>query len=492
MDSVRIIPGLLGDRLDAGYNSPSAVLARRSISESEMVQKPLSDLFEKLVCGPFGSTLTASEHKPEGEVLLIQPTNISAGSFSLEKSWRIGRRELNEKGLKLYPAGTFLFARAGVYPHVGVIPASVVPATISSSMIAGVGKNAVDAHYLEAFFKSKIGLPLLYAAQKQTAQPTIGTYELERTVVLCPTEQTQKHIGAKVRQAERFREFVQQDSLIVNELLDSVFHGEFPKSFHEVPRRVESKYVSPTSLSGEHARALLGHSLLENSSPLRDFVSECKCGDPIRKDARVKGDYPYYGASGPIDQHNDFNFDGKYLIVAQDGTIGRASIARGRFWANNHVWVVSVKDQYDADAIAAYLDRAYPFWKGMTTGSVIPKVTSENLLSVVVPKAVACAHESLGDPLRRMAKHKRLSDQLIQSAKLLVEALIERRVTEAELAEAQTQLESGDPSADRAILGRLHEGGIDATDTPLLFPDLDAYYETLQMAEQVLAQGGDE
>lgn len=82
----------------------------------------------------------------------------------------------------------------------------------------------------------------------------------------------------------------------------------------------------------------------------------------------------------------------------------------------------------------------------------------------------------------------RISRQLVDSAKLLVESLIERQVTEDELIHAQTRLEQGDQSADRAILSRLYEGGWDADHTRPLFPDLDAYYETLRMVERESAE----
>ena len=82
-----------------------------------------------------------------------------------------------------------------------------------------------------------------------------------------------------------------------------------------------------------------------------------------------------------------------------------------------------------------------------------------------------------------------MSDRLVSISKQLVEALIERKVTEDELIDAQTRLEQGDDSADRAILGRLYEGGWDAMETRPLFPDLDAYYETLRMVDQAQTDG---
>ena len=62
---------------------------------------------------------------------------------------------------------------------------------------------------------------------------------------------------------------------------------------------------------------------------------------------------------------------------------------------------------------------------------------------------------------------------LSTAARILVEALIERTVTEAELIAAHT-----DPTADRALLARLKTDGLDGDGDPL-FPDLDRLFELL-------------
>jgi type I restriction enzyme S subunit len=65
----------------------------------------------------------------------------------------------------------------------------------------------------------------------------------------------------------------------------------------------------------------------------------------------------------------------------------------------------------------------------------------------------------------------------------LIEALIEGKVTEAELVNAQEALERGDKTADRALLSRLTRKGVDVSGEPPLFPDLDALYALLAQTE---------
>lgn len=117
------------------------------------------------------------------------------------------------------------------------------------------------------------------------------------------------------------------------------------------------------------------------------------------------------------------------------------------------------------------------------TWTTYPVISEDDLATVPVPN-----DEENWDMVDRLCtlayRCESLARILVNAAKTLIEALIERKVTEDELMVAQMRLENGEDSADRAILNRLFEGGWDATETRPLFPDLDAYYETLRMVER--------
>lgn len=75
------------------------------------------------------------------------------------------------------------------------------------------------------------------------------------------------------------------------------------------------------------------------------------------------------------------------------------------------------------------------------------------------------------------------SHALTSAAKLLVEALIEGDLREAELKAAQEKLQQRDDSLDREIFSQLTRKGYNISGEPPLFPDLDALYEVLKAAE---------
>ena len=226
---VRIPARLLDHRLDARYNSPEAVAIRKRIRDLSIPTARVDSLV-KLTCGPFGSTLTADEHDPNGDMLLVQPTNISGDYFEYTKSWRIRSADAEDKGLKSYDPGTLLFARVGVYPHVGVLPHGVPRATISSSMIAGESLGKLDPHYAFSFFRSSAGYKLLLAAQKITAQPTIGTDEIGATALVLPHQYAQRYIGDKVRQAEQRRFLANSLAVSAKLLVESLIDNQLTES----------------------------------------------------------------------------------------------------------------------------------------------------------------------------------------------------------------------------------------------------------------------
>jgi type I restriction enzyme S subunit len=118
-----------------------------------------------------------------------------------------------------------------------------------------------------------------------------------------------------------------------------------------------------------------------------------------------KGQYPYYGANGIIDYINDYIFNGKYLLVAEDGTVmdknGFAiiNIVEGKFWANNHVHIIQGKD-IPIDYLYLHL-KHYPI-EPYTTGAVQPKLSQENFSKMPIllpPPSILQSFHSLVEPL---------------------------------------------------------------------------------------------
>ena len=351
-----------------------------------------------------------------------------------------------------------------------------------------VRPDKADSHYICSFLNSFHGQRLLEAGVSgSTGQLNLSNEHIKSIPLFRPEHKAQKYIGDKVRQAEQLRAWAKRLEGMADRKIKDLFHFNLVDSLTLKPRRMKQQVLSAVSLAPEFARAADSQMTFRNSSKLSNFISKCKCGDPIKSEERVPGPYFYYGASGPIDTHTEFNFNGKYLIIAQDGSIGCANVADGKFWADNHVWVLKVKDEYDIESICRFLDKHFPCWKGVTTGSVVPKVTSENLLNILIPIDIAKNRE-IGSKLRLAVTTAAYAKKLTASAKTLVESLIEGQLTEQQLIQAQQALEDGDNSFDQAILSKLSAEGYAIEGATPLFSDVDELYSLLEEAAQAEAE----
>lgn len=102
-----------------------------------------------------------------------------------------------------------------------------------------------------------------------------------------------------------------------------------------------------------------------------------------------QGPFPYYGAQGVIDHIDDYIFDGRYILVPEDGENLRsrkspiAYFAEGRFWVNNHAHIIKAKphvavDRFVQSALqATNIDR----W---VTGAAQPKLSQRNLKQIPI------------------------------------------------------------------------------------------------------------
>lgn len=108
---------------------------------------------------------------------------------------------------------------------------------------------------------------------------------------------------------------------------------------------------------------------------------------PIPEILRVKGPYPYYGASGIVDYINAYIFDEELLLIGEDGAKwgayeNTAYIANGKFWVNNHahvlrpirVNIVVLKNYLIQLDLTQYI-----------TGAAPPKLTLGKLKEIGIP-----------------------------------------------------------------------------------------------------------
>ena len=109
---------------------------------------------------------------------------------------------------------------------------------------------------------------------------------------------------------------------------------------------------------------------------------------PVTKSDRKSGPYPYYGASGVQDFVDSYLFDGRYLLVGEDGAKWGAGdksayIIEGKSWVNNHAHILKVRNSISDKYLEYYL--VFSDLNEYITGAVVPKLTQKALCTIPIP-----------------------------------------------------------------------------------------------------------
>ena len=140
------------------------------------------------------------------------------------------------------------------------------------------------------------------------------------------------------------------------------------------------------------------------------------------------GAFPYYGAQGIIDWIDGYIFDGRYLLIAEDGENLKsrkqpvAYMAEGQFWVNNHAHVVkAVEGVADDDFLRIYVE-FHPL-NGLITGAAQPKLSQSNLKRLPVTVPPYAEQVRIGTAIREvdglMQNNRRRIEILEEMARLL-------------------------------------------------------------------------
>lgn len=146
---------------------------------------------------------------------------------------------------------------------------------------------------------------------------------------------------------------------------------------------------------------------------------------PVTKKDRTTGIYPYYGASGIQDYVDSYIFDGRYLLVGEDGAKWGASdksafIIEGKSWVNNHAHILKVSDEIIDVLIEYYL--TFKDLSEYITGAVVPKLTQKSLVSIPIPipplaeqERIVSELDLLSSIIEKKKEQLKELDQLAQS-----------------------------------------------------------------------------
>lgn len=219
-----------------------------------------------------------------------------------------------------------------------------------------------------------------------TVQPKLSRRNLEQIRLNLPDKNTQDKIGNFILKLSNKLQVNQKIIANLEELSQILFKRWFVD--FEFPDENGNPYRSS---GGEMVDSELGEIPKEWSIQTLNDISESynTKRKPLSKLEREKvaSIYPYYGATKIIDYVDDYLFDGKFILVGEDGTVQTeeghpfVQYVWGKFWVSNHAHILKGNNLSD-EILMLILNNINiePY----ITGAVQPKISKKNLNGIKV------------------------------------------------------------------------------------------------------------
>ncbi|MGX0238537.1 restriction endonuclease subunit S [Staphylococcus hominis] len=247
-------------------------------------------------------------------------------------------------------------------------------------------QNLVNPYYLYKYLTlEKVTNYLQNIAENSTsAYPSIKPSVLGELSIDLPSRSIQNFIANILKKIDDKINLNKKIIANLEELSQTLFKRWFID--FEFPDRNSAPYKSS---GGEMIDSELGEipknwSIKTVKETAESFNSIRK---PLSKLEREKREsiHPYYGATKIIDYVDNYIFDGKYILVGEDGTVQTETdnpfiqYVWGKFWVSNHAHILKGKLISD-ELLMLYLKNTNvaPY----ITGAVQPKLNKKNLNSI--------------------------------------------------------------------------------------------------------------
>jgi type I restriction enzyme S subunit len=495
----RITPDKIQDFLTAQTYRPEITTAKEKIKTLPWV--PLQSVCKR----PIRQGKSPSYAEDSG-LLCIKPKNTNEMIVSLEELSYIQLASKDEVAGQRLQKGDIVITRSGS----GTIGRASIflsdKEVYTNDHLFIVRTDAVDSYCTCAFLNTYWGHRLIEAGiSGSTGQLNLSNEHIKGITLYTPAELAQKYIGDKVRQAERLRAWAKA----LETKLDSFVQHYQPGQ--KTPSTLATM-VSPDLLTDMLTATTYRDHYIKNQKNLRtkakttsifhllssvtngfDERDETVEGLPYVKVADVSAGYinlrnaPKIRVSALEEASSKQKPRLGDLLLTRKGTFGVAAVVMepADFLCSSEVFSCKPKKAEFMPILAWFLNSSagnMQFWQ-FSTGTTMPGINQENLGSILIPDFSDVDLDDFNSLYEQWHKAKKSSELLTEAAKLLVEALIEGQLTEAELIAAEQALQAGNDQLDRRVLNRLKADGIDGQG-PALFGDLDELYHLLTQAEE--------
>ena len=119
---------------------------------------------------------------------------------------------------------------------------------------------------------------------------------------------------------------------------------------------------------------------------LGDIITDIKVGKDIKKENLNGTIFKYFGANGIngyFDDEKLCGFNGEYVLLGAQGSIGKTFYVNEKFHASHNTWVIGKSDKYSLLFLHYYFKYAIDFDK-LNTGSGIPCLSKNSINNIEI------------------------------------------------------------------------------------------------------------
>lgn len=332
----------------------------------------LSTAITDIAAGPFGSNLKVECFVPSG-FPIIDGANLKGYKVTDNITKFVTEEKARSLSRSIAHRGDVIVTISGTIGQIAYIPEdSLYDEYLCSQRQFRVSFDSSMVHvpYLVFYFHTFEGQNKILSFANQTGVPALSQpLKNFKKIRLClPSLQEQRRIASIV---ETINDKIENNIKINDNLLDqaqTLYKQHFPYSVQDdLPDGWRIDTV------GE---------IIEIHDSKRIPLSGA---DRMKMEKKI---YPYYGAASLMDYVDNYIFDGKYLLLGEDGTVVDDAgypilqYVWGQFWVNNHAHILTGRLGFNVESLYM-LFKQTPV-KSIVTGAVQPKISQANLRSVQV------------------------------------------------------------------------------------------------------------
>ena len=361
----------------------------------EWKEYKVAEVIEDISMGPFGSNIKRDNYVDFG-VPYLNGSNLSSYKLNENSFNYVTEEKANNLGRCVAKRGDIIVTHRGTIGQISYIPNDSIYErylTGNSQFRLTVNRKVIRPDFFVYYFHTRMGQYRILANASQVGVPALArpTSTFKEVLVPVPKMEIQNKIMGILLSLD--------DKIAVNrricENLEAQAQALFKHWFIDFAPFLDKPSGKAERKNGKFVESELG--MIPEGWRVGSLFDIAEVHDSKRKPlsgmerAKMKKVYPYYGATEQMDMVDDYIFDGRYVLMGEDGSVVRENglpyiqYVWGKIWVNNHAHVLTGKNGFTTEMLIPFLTK-YNI-KGLVTGAVQAKLNQANMakISLAIP-----------------------------------------------------------------------------------------------------------